>query len=1110
LVALALGASDPNVLTFSLVDIVSPKNSSRISDLSNAGYEMALLDAQSGKFGLFPNHTLVLSRRMMQNIAPTDPDMMFTLVDALREDDPVGLFGPCGDDAALAAATIATPLMLPQVTIATDSAERVLDGTYRETFIKLFPGWNHRSYAVLSWLKSLGYQAVGVLTQATRVYTSMSTIFSRNARILGINVITTAIIQPEVNGQFDVQSILGAEKQSHIRVFVAICDTSAELTNILRDAKIAGILGEGYIWVNLGLSAFASTEQRVLAIDAGLFSVAVTRPNTTSQAYQDFQTRIRDTLLPNQQSYPSYDPNTEALSAITVYAYDAAMIFLRALNSTVANGVSPYNRSYILDEVQATDFVGVTGHVKYLNDRVLSGSVDINQMRNEGFVTVSHFDFFSRILTDINPVLWPGNASNSPPNFTPDSCGSLYYRSDNGTCLTCGNNLINDPTDGIEQCSTCPLGTQLLGSRCIQCDSGTVSELENGIPRCKVKSPSSKTAVVIAVTFSVAFGTMLMLGAGYKLMKLYKGIRHKFQLAQQKAKDEERFVAFVFHEIRNPLNGVVGSLEFIEDVIRKLMTYQRKMSGQVRLQAERRALASENLKQSLRSCLQDIHACMSCTAHTMDILNSVLDLSKISHGKLKLIEHPVCLRTTAEMICMMLSRANPSLQIQSRVTYNGRAQAADENLHILADSKRLKQVLLNLLLNAVQHTTSGFAEILIDIADSSTVFESPAISIQLDPDSSPPPALILASIPSTPTPSGTITPTMSQLTTHSSPNHHRRFSLAINFPLTPRSPSSNFSLHLSHTVASTSPTVQTSSSSNFLPPSTNVLSKLVEVKVQVRDSGECITAEAQRKLFDLYGQAAMGTSANGTGLGLVLSKQFVELMGGELKVDSPWTTEHSGSCFHFSFKAKTSPPPEHDLGSVTNRQSDVMFPMMLQRSFHESGPIDLTLPDGETDEEEPQHVLNNIRVLIVDDILMNRRLLKRKLQTGEFEKHKMRIEEVETGEQCLELVIGKQIRFDLIFMDQIMSNAGGQLLGHEVTSKIRDWECDQNIPPCDRGCIITCSGNSSMEDVRLYSRSGSNWVLPKPLPEQSQFYATLTEWLGQFKSSPPPPPPPPP
>jgi signal transduction histidine kinase/CheY-like chemotaxis protein len=78
------------------------------------------------------------------------------------------------------------------------------------------------------------------------------------------------------------------------------------------------------------------------------------------------------------------------------------------------------------------------------------------------------------------------------------------------------------------------------------------------------------------------------------------------------------------------------------------------------------------------------------------------------------------------------------------------------------------------------------------------------------------------------------------------------------------------------------------------------------VKFYVNDSGIGITAEQKEKIFDAFSQADVSTSRKfgGTGLGLAISGKLVNLMGGELEIDS---IEGEGSTFFFSLDLEKSP-----------------------------------------------------------------------------------------------------------------------------------------------------------------------------------------------------------
>ena len=91
-----------------------------------------------------------------------------------------------------------------------------------------------------------------------------------------------------------------------------------------------------------------------------------------------------------------------------------------------------------------------------------------------------------------------------------------------------------------------------------------------------------------------------------------------------------------------------------------------------------------------------------------------------------------------------------------------------------------------------------------------------------------------------------------------------------------------------------------------------------ELKVEITDSGIGISNEQQSRLFSAFEQAESGTSREygGTGLGLVISKRIVELMGGSIWVESEFG---KGSSFIFTFKAmRGAKSPRSQLSPDTN------------------------------------------------------------------------------------------------------------------------------------------------------------------------------------------------
>ena len=135
---------------------------------------------------------------------------------------------------------------------------------------------------------------------------------------------------------------------------------------------------------------------------------------------------------------------------------------------------------------------------------------------------------------------------------------------------------------------------------------------------------------------------------------------------------KSQFLATMSHEIRTPMNGVLGALELLRGS--RLDTQQRRL-------VKTAASSGESL---------------------MMILNDVLDHSKIEAGKLNLSRAPLSLHATASSV-VALFRANAQAKGLTLVLDLGPGVVD----HVIGDAQRIKQVLLNLVGNAIKFTERG-------------------------------------------------------------------------------------------------------------------------------------------------------------------------------------------------------------------------------------------------------------------------------------------------------------------------------------------------------------------------------------------------------------------
>ena len=217
---------------------------------------------------------------------------------------------------------------------------------------------------------------------------------------------------------------------------------------------------------------------------------------------------------------------------------------------------------------------------------------------------------------------------------------------------------------------------------------------------------------------------------------------------------------------------------------------------------------------------------------------------------------------------------------------------------------------------------------------------------------------------------------------------------------------------------------------------------------KVSDTGRGLSQEEQKSIFQAFAQADGTTTRNygGTGLGLTISKQLVEMMNGTIWVES---ILGKGSSFIF----------EIDLVELSDNLPNPPSVLIIQ----EESPL-----------EKDINALVGKRILVAEDNFINQEIILGLLENSQIE-----IDIAEDGEEAIEL--HKKNHYDLILMDIQMPI----LDGYSATEEIR--KRDKEIP------VIAITASAMKEDIAMSLKVGMNDHLNKPI-EVKRLYELLLRY----------------
>ena len=212
---------------------------------------------------------------------------------------------------------------------------------------------------------------------------------------------------------------------------------------------------------------------------------------------------------------------------------------------------------------------------------------------------------------------------------------------------------------------------------------------------------------------------------------------------------------------------------------------------------------------------------------------------------------------------------------------------------------------------------------------------------------------------------------------------------------------------------------------------------LIPITFKIEDTGIGMSTEAQKIIFDSFTQARSDTTRKygGSGLGLAIVKMIVDQRKGEIHLDSK-------------------------LGKGTTFTITIPFDKCIKKQVDAGGNSLL----GTEDKKPNNFSLKHLKILLVEDNLMNQALAKSRLNSWNC-----KIDIADNGKIALEKL--ENTLYDLILMDIQMP----EMDGYEATKRIRKLK-----PPICNIPIIAMTADASSNDEEKSLKTGMNDYISKP------------------------------
>lgn len=248
------------------------------------------------------------------------------------------------------------------------------------------------------------------------------------------------------------------------------------------------------------------------------------------------------------------------------------------------------------------------------------------------------------------------------------------------------------------------------------------------------------------------------------------------------------------------------------------------------------------------------------------------------------------------------------------------------------------------------------------------------------------------------------------------------------------------------------------------------------ILVRVSDTGIGIPSAKLQRIFNSFEQADGSISRiyGGTGLGLTITKQLIEMQGGSIRVESQVDI---GSTFIFKLPlAEQSESPLAKSYSSSSGSWPAQRPQLLEMSAPWwTGSSEGAAPLSGSILSEEQS--SRFKIMVIDDDAINRQVLRNQLQNENYH-----VQMFEDGPSALQAI--QQVKPDLVLLDLMMP----RMSGLEVLGEIRKISPVTSLP------VLILTAKNQVEDLVSCFRMGANDFLMKPF-SQSELLSRMRNHL---------------